>query len=49
MAITDPWGQVLAELPSGNGFAAADIDADLPTKLRAEFPALANRRISPDQ
>ena len=46
--IVDPWGQVLAELPSGNGFAAADIDADLPKKLRAEFPALANRRISPD-
>ena len=45
--IVDPWGRVLAELPSGNGFVAADIDANLPAKLRSEFPALANRRISP--
>ena len=46
--IVDPWGRILAEQPSGNGFAAADIDASLPEKLRAEFPALANRRITSD-
>jgi nitrilase len=44
--IVDPWGRILAEQPSGNGFAAAEIDAGLPEKLRAEFPALANRRLS---
>ena len=44
--IVDPWGRILAERPSGNGFAAAEIDASLPEKLRAEFPALANRRLS---
>jgi predicted amidohydrolase len=44
--IVDPWGRILAEQPSGNGFAAADIDASLPDKLRAEFPVLANRRFS---
>ncbi len=43
--IIDPWGRVLAEQASGNCFVAADIDPELPTELRAEFPALANRRL----
>ncbi len=43
--ICDPWGIVLAEQAHGNGFVAADIDPDLPAKLRSEFPALANRRL----
>ncbi len=46
--IIDPWGVVLAEQASGNCFVAADIDPDRPTKLRAEFPALANRRFLAD-
>jgi len=46
--IIDPWGRVLAEQASGNSVVAADIDPDLPTKLRAEFPALANRRFLAD-
>ena len=43
--IIDPWGQILAEAAAGNCFVAADIDPDLPAKLRSEFPALANRRL----
>ena len=43
--ICDPWGRVLAEQAHGNGFVVADIDPDLPAKLRSEFPALANRRL----
>lgn len=43
--IVDPWGQVLAELPEGNGHIAADIDLEKQKKLRNEFPALANRRL----
>ena len=43
--IIDPWGRVLAEAADGNGFVAADIDPELPAKLRSEFPALANRRL----
>lgn len=46
--IIDPWGRILAEQASGNCVVVADIDPDLPTKLRAEFPALANRRILAD-
>ena len=42
--IIDPWGRVLAEQPAGNCHVAADIDPELPTNLRAEFPALTNRR-----
>lgn len=43
--IVDPWGRVLAELAAGEGFAAADIDPDLPGRLREQFPALSNRRL----
>jgi nitrilase len=43
--IIDPWGRVLAEQPAGNCHVIADIDPDLPARIRAEFPALANRRL----
>lgn len=43
--IIDPWGRILAEAADGDCHVAADIDPDLPTKLRSEFPALANRRL----
>lgn len=44
--IVDPWGRVLAEQASGNAVVAADIDPELPARLRTEFPALANRRFT---
>ena len=43
--IIDPWGRVLAEQAEGNCHIAADIDPDMPVRLRNEFPALANRRL----
>lgn len=43
--IIDPWGKVLAEQATGDCHVAAEIDPDLPAKLRSEFPALANRRL----
>jgi predicted amidohydrolase len=43
--ICDPWGLILAEQAEGDCFVAADIDSDLPAKLRGEFPALSNRRL----
>jgi nitrilase len=43
--IIDPWGKVLAEKAEGNCFVAANIDPELPAKLRSEFPALSNRRL----
>ncbi len=44
--ICDPWGRILAERPTGNAVVAAEIDPDLPTRLRREFPALSNRRLT---
>lgn len=43
--IVDPWGRILAEQAEGNCHVAAEIDPQLPAKIRAEFPALANRRL----
>jgi nitrilase len=43
--IIDPWGQVVAELETGDGIADADIDTALPGKLRTEFPVLEHRRL----
>jgi len=44
--IVDPWGKVLGELESGSGVVVAPIDLDRVKRLRREFPALANRRLS---
>ena len=44
--ICDPWGRVIAEQADGNCVVAADIDPDLPARLRKEFPALSNRRLT---
>jgi len=46
--IVDPWGRILAEQATGDCVVAADIEPDLPARLRAEFPALANRRFTTD-
>lgn len=43
--ICDPWGRIVAEQAAGNAHVAANIDTEMPVKLRREFPALANRRL----
>ncbi len=43
--ICDPWGRIVAEQADGNAVVAAEIDQDAQTRLRREFPALANRRL----
>jgi len=46
--IIDPWGTILAEQAEGDCHIAANIDAESQGKLRNEFPALANRRLTTD-
>ena len=43
--IIDPWGRVLAEAGDQDCHIAADLDPELPARMRSEFPALANRRL----
>ena len=43
-AIVDPWGTVLALVPGGEGFAAADLDLAEQDRIRESLPSLANRR-----
>ena len=42
--IIDPWGTVLACRPEGTGIVVAELDFDAQRRLRAELPALLNRR-----
>jgi len=42
--IVDPWGRILAEAPEGEGFVCGDLDLREQERIRAELPALANRR-----
>lgn len=42
--VIDPWGEVVAEAGNDEGFLYADVDTALPARVRAEFPALADRR-----
>ncbi len=43
--IVDPWGQVLAMVPDGEGLALAEIDLDRVTQLRRSMPVAAHRRL----
>ncbi len=42
--IVDPWGVVLAQAPDGEGHIAAELDLEQLERIRAQLPALANRR-----
>jgi deaminated glutathione amidase len=43
-AIVDPWGTVLAVVPEGERFIAADLDLESQEDVRESLPSLANRR-----
>ena len=42
--IVDPWGIVLAQAPDGEGHVVAELDLERLAQIRAQLPALANRR-----
>ncbi len=43
--IVDPWGRLIAEIATGEGYAAADLDLGELARIRADLPSLANRRL----
>lgn len=43
--IIDPWGDVLAVLPEGEGVVAADLDAVRLNSVRTRLPALAHQKL----
>lgn len=43
--IVDPWGEVLTELPEGDGIISAGLDLDELDSLRERFPCLKHRRL----
>jgi deaminated glutathione amidase len=42
--IVDPWGIVIAQAPDGEGHIVAELDLERQQEIRAQLPALANRR-----
>ncbi len=44
--IVDPWGKVLNQRAEGDGIVTADIDRASLVRLRREFPALDNRKLT---
>ena len=44
--IVDPWGEVLAQRPEGEGVVLAEIDTARIREVRASLPALVNRRLN---
>jgi len=43
--IVDPWGEVLAVRPEGEGVVVAEVDAARLAQVRRQLPALAHRRL----
>ena len=43
--IVSPWGDILAELPEGEGFVHAELDRNTLTELRTSFPVLKHRKL----
>jgi len=43
--VIDPWGEVLAQLPEGEGVVAAEVDGERLAAVRAQLPALRHRRL----
>jgi len=44
--LIDPWGEVVAELPEGEGVLLADLEPDRLARARRKLPALAHRVLS---
>lgn len=44
--VVDPRGRIVAEGGDGADVVSAEIDPDLPARVRAEFPALTDRKLS---
>ena len=42
--IIDPWGQVLAEIDDGDGYAIASVDPNEVARVREQLPSLKNRQ-----
>ncbi len=43
--VVDPWGVIVAEAGDGEEVLVADVDPDLVTRTRADFPVLPDRRL----
>ena len=41
--VIDPWGEIIAELPDGDGIVVADIDPERVRQVRRELPSLEHR------
>ena len=45
--VIDPWGEILARVPTGPGIALAELDPARIAAVRASLPALEHRTLGP--
>ncbi len=43
--VVDPWGEVLAVQPEGEGVVIAEVDVKRLAQVRQQLPALQHRRL----
>jgi nitrilase len=43
--LVDPWGEIRAQLPEGEGVVAGEVDTDWIEGVRASLPALKHRKL----
>ena len=43
--VVGPWGEVIDELPEGEGFVLAEVDLERIAQVRSQLPALRHRRL----
>jgi nitrilase len=43
--VIDPWGEVIGQLPEGEGVVCGEIDTDFLAQVRQSLPALKHRKL----
>jgi nitrilase len=44
--LVDPWGSIVSELPTGEGYVLGELDSAVLEEVRSKLPALKHRKLS---
>ena len=43
--LVDPWGNIVSELPTGEGYVLGELDSAVLEEVRSKLPALKHRKL----